>query len=423
MLGLLSRYRTDFRANLRLATPIMAGHVGQIAVNMADNLMVGKLGATALAGLAFALAVFSLFFITSLGLGTAMQPLISEADGARNKSAVSIHFKHGLVVNLAAAVLSILLIELLVPFLYDFGQSSDAVDLLPMVAILIGNVLNIFLNYVLIYGNFGAPAMGVEGAAIGTMVARVFMLVLLFALMWRSKWVGELGASLKEYLKEITRYDLKKERFRAYFKLGLPNAVQMICEIGAFAGAAIIMGMIGEKELAAHQITINLISATFMICMGLATSATIRVGNNLGRNDAQGMRDAGISSMIQVMVFMSVCGLLLFLSRHFLPTLYIDDMEVVGIAASLFLVAALFQLSDGLQVTAIGALRGMQDVIYPTVVTFIAYICVGLPFSYLAAFHLDLGYFGVWIGLLIGLTISAYLNTRRFMRLSRVEAG
>lgn len=432
----------------------MAGQLGQITVNIADNVMVGRLGATSLAALSFALAVFVVFFITSLGLGTAMQPLVSEADGGQRPFAVSVHFRHGLIINIVAAVVSIGLIELLLPHLDRFGQTEEVARLaapylrlngwsllpfmlfyslrglseglsrttLPMIGMLLGNVLNIVLNYAFIYGNWGAPALGVEGAALGTLIARVFMGIILLLLLWQSKWVSTSGQRIRDYLRvAIREVDVKRSRFRDYLRMGLPNALQMLFEIGAFAGAAILMGMIGEKEQAAHQITINLISATFMVCMGFSVASTIRVGNGLGRRDRAAMRSAGLSSILQVILFMIACGVLLLIFRHQLPLLYMDDPEVRQIAAGLFLIAALFQISDGVQVTAIGALRGMQDVVYPTVVTFVAYLCIGLPVSYYSAFVLDFGPMGVWTGLLIGLTISALVNTQRFYRRSAMD--
>jgi MATE family multidrug resistance protein len=175
------------------------------------------------------------------------------------------------------------------------------------------------------------------------------------------------------------------------------------------------MGIISKEAQAAHQVAINMSSVTFLICTGLGMACTVRVGNRLGEFDISGMRKAGVSAIIQVIVFMAICALIFVVFRNFLPLIYIQDPDVVSIASFLLIMAAIFQIPDGVQVVALGALRGLQDVKVPTLITFIAYWVVGLPVSYLTAFTFDLGPMGIWLGLVLGLSISSALLTWRFL--------
>jgi MATE family multidrug resistance protein len=287
---------------------------------------------------------------------------------------------------------------------YSDGKSKT---LPPMIAMIAGNILNVLLNYMFIFGNFGAPAMGVEGAAIGTLISRIVMSVILLFLLYY--WKGLWG-----HIKDTNFFVYRKNMFKKILNLGVPTSLQMFFEVSAFAGAALIIGNLGAVPQAAHQIAINLASISFMICTGIAMASTIRVGNQLGQNNSIGVSRAGLSAIIQVTLFMSFTALIFVFCRRILPELYIDDPQVVAIAASLLIVTAIFQISDGVQVVGLGILRGLQDVKVPTLITFVSYWLVGIPFSYLAAFHWEWGPVGVWIGLVLGLTLSASLLTLRF---------
>lgn len=421
----------------------MAGQLGQTAVAVADNVMVGQLGATALAAVSFAIALFAVFFVVGMGMSFALPPLISEADGAKDHRQISQYFKHSLVINIIFAVLSLGLILAGLPLLDQLGQDPEVVllakeylvftawsmlpymifqalrcycdgmseTMVPMIIIIAGNVLNVVLNYALIFGNWGFPAMGVEGAALASLIARIFMIggLLLLMLRWKNLWDHISACNFRVYQSAI---------FKKLMNLGIPTSLQMFFEVSAFSGAAIITGMISKNAQAAHQIAINLASITFMIITGLAMASTIRVGNQLGKQNPQGIRDAGFSALLQVVLIMSIFAMLFIALRHWLPLLYIDDIEVVSIASLLLVCAAIFQIPDGVQVTAQSALRGLQDVTIPTVVTFISYWLIGIPISYFSALHFGLGAVGVWIGLIFGLSISAILLTLRFRRLS-----
>ncbi len=445
-MNILKRYKKDFSANLKLALPIMAGQLGQITVYLADNIMVGRLGAVSLAAVSFAVALIAVPIVIGMGIAFALPPLVSEADGAGEKKKISQYFKHSLLVNIGIGILSCAVMLLCLPFLHLFGQQPEVVEIArgyiyysawamipmmifltfrsyaegmsetmpPMIAMIAGNVINIILNYIFIYGKFGMPALGVDGAALSSLVARISMLVILIAILlnWKDLW---------KYINECNFTKYQRPIFKKIFTLGVPTSMQMFFEISAFSGAALIMGMVSSDAQAAHQIAINLSSITFMICTGLAMASTIRVGNQLGKKDYSALRDAGISAFLQVALIMGVFSVLFVLLRHVMPLIYIDDEVVIGIASTLLIYAAIFQIPDGLQVAALAALRGIQDVKKPTLITFFSYYIFGIPISYFASLHWGMGATGVWLGLLVGLFISASLLIYRFHKLSRIN--
>jgi MATE family multidrug resistance protein len=445
-MNILKRYKKDFSANLKLALPIMAGQLGQITVYLADNIMVGRLGAVSLAAVSFAVALIAVPIVIGMGIAFALPPLVSEAEGAGKKKKISQYFKHSLLVNIGIGILSCTLMLLCLPFLHLFGQEPEVVEIArgyiyfsawamipmmifltfrsyadgmsetlpPMIAMIIGNIINIILNYIFIYGKLGMPALGVDGAALSSLVARISMLVILIAILlnWKDLW---------KYIKECDFTKYQKSIFKKIFNLGVPTSMQMFFEISAFSGAALIMGMVSSNAQAAHQIAINLSSITFMICSGLAMASTIRVGNQLGKRDYSALRDAGISAFLQIALIMGVFSVMFVLLRHVMPLIYIDDEVVIGIASTLLIYAAIFQIPDGLQVAALAALRGIQDVKKPTMITFFSYYVFGIPISYFAALHWGMGATGVWLGLLVGLFISASLLIYRFHKLSKIN--
>lgn len=437
-------YKSDFTKNLTLALPIMAGQLGQITVNIVDNLMVGHLGAASLAAVSVSVAIFIVFFVVGMGISFALPPLISQANGANKPKRISQFFKHSLVINMAYAIISIIFIELALPHLDLLGQDPEVVilarpylrlavwsmipmmmfqtlrcysdgmseTLAPMIAMLIGNVFNVFFNYIFIFGKLGFPAMGVTGASLGTLLSRVIMLGLMISLLifWKDLWTHIKGANYRKYQKII---------FQKVLSLGVPSSLQMFFEVSAFGGAALIMGALGKEQQAAHQISINLASVTFLICTGMGMAATIRVGHQSGLKSKEGMRRAGVSALIQTVGFMILGASVFIIFRDWLPTFYISDVPVISIASTLLIMAAIFQIPDGIQVVSLGILRGLQDVKMPTLITFVAYWLIGLPVSYLTAFYTDLGPVGVWIGLVFGLSISAGLLTWRFINKTR----
>jgi MATE family multidrug resistance protein len=290
-----------------------------------------------------------------------------------------------------------------------YKQYSEGLSIMrpAMVITLLANTVNIFANWVFIYGNLGAPAMGLEGAGWATFSTRFLMAVSIVIYISLAQKYKPFDPTL--HFRNINFVVIKK-----ILKIGIPGGLQYFFEVGAFVGSAIIIGWLGTNDLAAHQIAINLASISFMVALGISAAGTIRVGNAVGRKDISGTRSAGFIAFILSAIVMGTFGIIFISFRSFLPMFYIDDPEVIQIAATLLIIAALFQLSDGTQAVAVGVLRGIADAKVPMFLTFIAYWIVGLPGGYLLGFTFGLGVQGIWIALFVALTVSAILLTLRF---------
>lgn len=447
-MALLSAYTREFRYNFKLAIPVILGMLGHSFVAFADNVMVGQLGTAELA--AVSLGNSFVFVAMSLGIGfsTAITPLVAEADGAGDAKQVKRVLRHGLVlctllglllfgvVVLARPVMHLMqqppeVVELALPYLdlvalsliplivfQALKQFSDGLSetRYPMYATIVANLINVLLNYLLIFGNFGFPKLGVVGAAIGTLVSRIAMVGFLWMLFKGHR-------KFDSYVKNFRFSPLRRGIFLKIINLGFPSALQFFFEVAIFTAAIWMSGMLGKNPQAANQIALNLSSMTFMFATGLGVAAMIRVGNQLGRQNFPELRRIASSIFLLTILTMSVFALLFLWGREWLPTLYLDlsdpinradNLEVIQITAELLIISALFQLSDGMQVVTLGALRGLQDVRIPTVITFVAYWLIGFPASYLLGLQTSLGSFGIWIGLLLGLTASAIMLYIRF---------
>jgi multidrug resistance protein, MATE family len=440
----LSFVKAHFSKTFYLAYPVMLSQLGQVMVGVADSMMVGKLGAEPLAAASLANSIFFVVFMFGIGVSMAITPLVAMADGKKKSKRIENLFKNGLAINIATGLILFLLIVLASTLIDQMGQPEQVVELtvpylmiitlsmLPfmifqtfkqfaeglsqtkqaMYIIVFSNLFNIFLNWVLIYGNLGAPAMGLNGAAWATLISRIVMAIAIAYYVWNSK-------RYKAYKIRINFKGLNFPLISKMLNIGVPTGFQFIFEVGAFSTAAIMMGWIGVNALAAHQIAINLASISYMMASGISTAAMIRVSNLLGKSDFQSMREAGFVSFIMVGVFMAFSAVVFFVFKEFLPSLYIQDLDVIELSASLLIIAGLFQLSDGIQVVGLGALRGMSDVKVPTYFTLVAYWVIGLPLGYFFAFVLGLNEQGIWFGLLIGLTITGLLLLYRFHSLSK----
>ncbi len=449
---MISGFKSHFRKNILLALPVMLSHIGQVTVQTADNMMVGRVGKESLAAASFANSLFVLFLVFGIGLSYSITPLTAQASGENDNDKLKKLLKHaiflggisglalslfiyfntgylslfdqpGHVVELATPYMTVIAISLLPFMLFQFmrqfieglGYTRQS-----MYITLLANVVNIGLNYILIFGKLGFPAMGLTGAGLATLISRILMALLMFGFV-------RFSHRFTDFWKRASAVRLQWAVFLKMLRLGIPMALQLIFEVSAFSVTAIMIGWMGTTELAAHQIAINMASITYMAALGIASAATIRVGNQLGMKKYRMLREAAFTCFIMVTGFMAVMAVLLVLGRHFLPSLYVRNEDVQAVAASLLVVAALFQLSDGIQVVGLGALRGMSDVKRPTLITFIAYWGIGIPMGYWLGFHQKMGPVGIWTGLLIGLTIAAVLLFVRFNRqtaklLKRVEA-
>jgi MATE family multidrug resistance protein len=278
----------------------------------------------------------------------------------------------------------------------------------------LANIINAGLCYTLIFGHFGAPRLGMMGSAWATLIARILMAVLMAAYVLRAARLQPYRAAVPSWLRP------DRVTLRRLIGFGSPIGVQMMFEMGAFSFSAIMIGWLGATALAAHQIAINVASVTYMAASGIAAAATIRVGNLRGVGDAYGARQAGLAAYLLAFLFMASMGLLLVAARYYVPHFYNHDPAVVAQAATLLLIAAAFQVSDGLQVVGLGALRGLEDVKIPSVVALLAYWVIALPLGYGLGFGLNMGSIGVWMGLLLGLTLVAGVLLWRFRQHSAV---
>ena len=411
----------------------MLGMLGHTFVAFADNVMVGQLGTAELA--AVSLGNSFVFIAMSLGIGfsTAITPLVAEADASNNISEGKNAFKHGLLLCTILSVLLFLIIILLKPVMYYMDQPKEVVELAipylnfvslsliplivfqalkqfsdglsntkyPMYATILANVINITLNYFLIFGTFGFPKLGITGAAIGTLISRIIMVYFLWMIFKHKE-------KFKPYITGFNFRKVEKKITNKLFNLGFPSALQMFFEVGIFTAAIWLSGVLGKNPQAANQIALNLSSMTFMIGIGLSVAAMVRVGNQKGLNDFVSLRRIAFSIFFLTFLIEIIFASFFLVFRDWLPTLYLDqntlvnindNKEVIIIASKLLLVAAFFQIFDGLQVAILGALRGLQDVKIPAFITFVSYWIIGFPVSYYLGLHTSLESIGIWIGL------------------------
>jgi len=438
------RIKEHIKYTLQLAYPVIIGQLGFIMMGVVDSIMVGKLGAAPLAGASLGNGVAFIIFIVGIGVSMAVTPLVAIAVGAQKFEDCGIYFRQSLLINSILSIFITAIIIFLAGLLHLFNQPEEvhtlassymkiiALSAVPMmifqtykqfieglsimrpamIIVLAANFVNVFANWLLIYGNLGFPALGLDGAGWATFSSRVFMAVVLLAYVMSNKYFKQYDVSF--HFKNVNLPVIKK-----ILSIGLPSGMQYFFEVGAFSFAVIIIGWLGTKQLAAHQIAINLASISFMAVLGISSAGAIRVGNAVGRQSITETRRAGFIAVLLGVSVMFFSGIIFIVFRNFLPTLYVDDKTVITYASSLLIIAALFQLSDGTQAVGIGILRGLTDVKIPTAITFIAYWIVGLPIGYLLGFNFGLGVQGVWIGLLLGLTTSAILLTIRFNIRSR----
>ncbi len=421
----------------------MIGHLGHILVGLADNIMVGRLGAAQLAAVSLGNSFVFIAFSLGIGFSFAITPLIAEADGENDIEKGRKYFQHGLILCTILGLSMFLMLVLATPILHYMNQPKEVVELaipylnivafsmIPLMifqafkqftdglsqtkygmhATLIANVVNVVLNFFLIYGIWIFPRLELEGAALGTLFSRFAMLIFI-VLILRSK------DKFTPFFKRLKLIEIQKKVFYEIINLGFPTAMQMLFEVGIFTAAIWLAGTLGTIDQAANQIALNLSSMTFMIAVGLGVTATIRVGNQKGLQNFSNLRRISFSIFLQVFIIEFFFAIGFIVLKDVLPLVYIDNVSVINTAASLLLIAGLFQLSDGFQVVVLGALRGMQDVKIPTFLTFIAYWVVGFPISYILGKTLNFGSQGIWIGLLAGLTTSAILLFLRFNYLS-----
>ena len=449
----LSQYTKEFSYNLQLAYPVIIGMLGHTLIGIVDNIMVGKLGSTQLA--AVSLGNSMIFVAMSLGIGfsTAITPIVAESDAENDISKIRSAFYHGLLlctilgillfglVLLAKPIMELLhqpkeVITLAKPYIdwvafslvpliiyQGYKQFADGLSLtkVSMYAIVMANILHVIINYLLIYGIWIFPKMGILGAALGTVISRIAMVIFMHIILSRKE-------QLKQYFQNFSFNEIKKEMINKIVNLGFPSAMQMLFEVVLFTAAIWLCGTIGKTSQAANQIALSLASMTFMVAMGLSVVSMIRISNQKGLNDYKQLVIVA-RSIFLLAILIEILFAVMFVALHqVLPYMFLnmeiqsqllDNQEVIAIAAKLLLVAAVFQISDGIQVVVLGALRGLQDVKIPMYITFVAYWIVGFPVSFYLGNYTSLKAVGVWIGLFAGLTVAAVSLFMRFHYLTK----
>ncbi len=432
-------YKEHIKRTLELSYPVIIGQLGFIMMGVVDSLMVGVLGPVPLAAASLGNSITLLIFIVGIGVSLAVTPLVAISVGAKKYSECGIYFRQSLLVNITFGLIlmsvTIACSELIVyldqpveviasaksytiilglsaiPMMLfqTYKQFIEGLSIMKpaMIITIFANIVNAFTNWILIFGNLGFPELGLDGAGWATFSSRLFMASGLMIYVMNKQFFKQYDVSF--HFKNINIPVIKK-----ILSLGFPSGVQYFFEVGAFAFAVIMIGWLGTDQLAAHQIAINLASISFMVVLGLSTAGSIRVGNAVGEQNVKRIRQAGFTTILIAICFMALSGVAFVVFRNFLPMLYINDETVISIASSLLIIAALFQLSDGVQAVGIGILRGLTDVKIPTAITFFAYWVVGLPTGYILGFNFGYDVQGVWIGLLAGLTTSAVMLTFRF---------
>lgn len=454
MIALLSRYKEDYKVNMRLALPVALSQLGYIVVQFADNAMVGAYGGQnplPLSAVSFGVMISFVMFSLSLGITLGITPIIGE-HFARGEYRRTAHYLQSSLVTFPIIGVAFMALQLLsVPLLYKMGQPVEVVDMAvpyyrlmayslpaimlygcfkqflegmgdtttPMVIAIVTNLVNVVLNWVFIFGHWGFEAMGVYGAGLATLVARYLSPVLIFAYF-------VVKGECRDYLKLFSRgVNYLKDTYRL-LKIGVPTAGQMLLEGAAFVVTSVMMGWFGAEAIAANQVAMTYGNAAFMLTVALGSAATIRTSHCYGLRDKEQMRRSIISSL-HLGALWGVCVLVVFiLFRNLLPMAFTPSREIIALASPMLVLVALYQVSDAIQGTLIGVLRGVQDVKIIAYLSFVAYVLLNIPVGYLCAFTFGLGSVGLLVGYIVGLTTAAVgygIRVYRRLKSEKIVAG
>ena len=444
-MNLLQEYTKEFSYNLKLAYPVIIGMIGHTLVGFVDNAMVGQLGTSELAAISLGNSFVFLAMAFGIGFSTAITPLIAESDAKKNKSNTKSILSNGILVCIFLGAVLTIIVLIAKPIIYYMGQSEEVVNLaypyitfvaislfpliifqsfkqfsdglsftkIAMISTVIANLINVVINYILIYGKFGFPKLELVGAGIGTLISR-FIMVLIIIYLIKS------NPKINQYLDNLFSLKYSSIITKKIINLGYPSALQMMFEVGFFISGIWVCGIIGINYQAANQIALNLSSLTFMVALGFSVAATIRIGNQKGLNDYKNLKRIAISIFLVTILIELIFALIFIIFSDLLPWLYLENnnnfdvLETVSLASKLLIIVALFQIFDGIQIVAQGVLRGIQDVKIPSMICFLSYIIFGVPIMIYLGLYTNLKATGVWIGFLIGLIIASILLSIRF---------
>ena len=441
---MLKEYLPYYRRNLKVAIPVIIAHAGQVTVMMADNIMVGWVNSAELAAMSFSNAVYAIGMVFGMGFAIGVTPLIGISYGGNDFRKAASFFQNALLLNLLCTGFCMTLMLLIRRFFGYMGQEDAVIEIarpvygmlilsfLPQMIFFSGkqfaegigntkismyitiscNILNITLNYLLIFGKFGCPALGAYGAAISTLTSRSLMAIGFIA-------VFCFHTQFRRYLLFFSKMGFLWSRMKELIRISAPVALQIGMEMFTFSFCTIMAGWVDKESLAANQITLSMASLTFMIVLGISSATTIRVSHQLGAGNFIGARKAGFASMHLAFGFMAITGICFIVFRNHLPLLFNDEPQVVAIAAQLFIAAGVFQVFDGLQAVSLAALRGIADTTKPMLIAFVSYIIVCLSVGYTLAFVVEMGAIGIWIGYVVGLGMAAIWLALRFHKKSK----
>ena len=453
-------YLPYYKRNLKVALPVMLTQLGASLVGFFDSMMVGHYATVDLAAVSFANAIFFTVMVFAMGALMGITPLVGIQIGAQHTSSpiansqspianhqspiansqISSLFQNGMLFTVLLSAVMLILLSACIPFLDRFGQDPAVIEvarpyyilivislvpflffsffkqfleglgntMVAMVITLLMNGLNILLNWVFIYGNWGFEPMGATGAGIGSLISRIGMPLCFWAVMaWRKEW--------KQYLR-MTWQRFSWQRIRELAKIGFPIGGQTLLETFLFTASFVIIGWISKEALAAHQISNQIADMTFMLALGIGSATTIRVSHQLGERNIHGVRMASTASIHLVLLMNTIGAALMISLRNYIPMLFTEDKEVIAIASQLIVLAGLFQYADGLQAVGAAMLRGITDVKVPMVIAFVSYILIGLSVGLLCAFPFNMGAAGIWVGFIFALAIAAICFHIRFNR-------
>lgn len=439
----LKTYIPFYKRNLSLAVPVMITQAGQMVVQFADNIMVGHLGTVEFAGVAFANSIFAIGMVFCICFTQGLTPYAGQSYGKGLYREVAGYFQNSFILDIFLCIFILGVMFGIIPFMQYMGQDPAILEyaksyyrilvlsLVPFILFfairnfsegigitkyamyitIASNLVNIFFNWVLIYGNLGFPHMGVTGAAIATLISRVLMFVS-FAILLTSV------NPYKKYLKLIQKPFINPDKIKKLLKTSVPISLQGLVEITAFSLSGIMVGWFGKEAMAANQIALTITTFSFMIAQGIGVAATIRVSHQFGEKRYSDARKAGFAAVHLSVGFMGTAGIIYILSRHLVPYLFTSDPAVASIAGSLLIISAGFQIFDAVQLSGIASLRALADVKMPLVFSLISYYFICLPLGYVCGHFLNLGPIGVWTGLMLGLMFASVLFMYRFRTLT-----
>ena len=437
-----------YKETFKLAYPIVLTYVGQMLTQIVDHLMIGQLGTVPLAAVAFSHNVWVNVYVFAIGFTHAITTLAGKARGEKNDRRIALTLRMGLISTFVLCMILLVLLFIIRQFLHHMGQTKEvytlakpyfqiiSFSLLPVVLFLglknfadtmgfvkiglwvtmVANLINILFNYLLIYGHFGFPRLEVEGAGYGTLISRISLLLIMVIYIY-------LSPKLKPYLSLESLKGFKKNLIEIW-KVGIGVGVQIVMEVLCFTIGAIMMGWISPETLAAHQIAIGVCALSYMMMNGVSVATTIRVSRAYGEKDYCQIRQINYSSSV-ICLFITIPSSIFFcLARVWIPSFYVSSEEVIQIAGGFLLIGAFFQISDALQVVALGILRGLKDINVPSYIIIVIYWGFALPFAYILAFELDLKGTGIWISFLVSLTLASialYMRVAKTMKKEKIR--